>query len=653
MLFFANELLYMPELFALALGVALLALSLLRTVEGLKVLTYQAQLTHSKLWSMDVSNMPRMQGQVYLGEGFKWIQKHTQRLLDTKRPESQKYLFNDFHPLKVLFAKLGLKNEKQSLFLGNPPVSGRPELHGVELRKQAVWLNSADRVGHTLVLGTTRVGKTRLSELLVAQDIRDGNVVLVFDPKGDVDLLRRTYAESKRWGRERDFMMFHLGYPQHSCRYNAIGRFSRITEVATRIAAQLPGGGSSAAFREFAWRFVNIITHALVALRYVPNYIKIRKYINDIEPLFVEYARNYLMRTQEEGWAAEVRETEKSINARNLSSSFRGRDLKAIALYQYIDEKNIEEPVLEGLMSAFKYDRTYFDKIVSSVGPLMEKLTTGPVAELISPSENESDQRPMLEWMDVIRNKKIVYVGLDALSDTTVAGAVGNSMFADLVSVAGYLYKFGIHGEGKPFEEPPRICIHADEFNELIGDEFVPLLNKAGGAGFQVTAYTQTSSDIEARVGNRAKTGQITGNFNTLIMLRVKELATAELLTKQLPKVEVRSLTESTSASDSRDPSGSNSFTSKNDDRLSITELPMLSPSDIVALPRGQAFALLEGGTLWKIKFPMPSKRDDCLPKTLEHLLSDLQERYGKAAGDVTNAGGTSQIDQASLQESE
>jgi len=34
----------------------------------------------------------------------------------------------------------------------------------------------------------------------------------------------------------------------------------------------------------------------------------------------------------------------------------------------------------------------------------------------------------------------------------------------------------------------------------------------------------------------------VAGNFNTLIMLRVKELATAEMLTEQLPKVEVFTL---------------------------------------------------------------------------------------------------------------
>lgn len=119
-----------------------------------------------------------------------------------------------------------------------------------------------------------------------------------------------------------------------------------------------------------------------------------------------------------------------------------------------------------------------------------------------------------------------------ALTDTTVAGAVGNSLFADLVSVARHLYKYGIQDDPTSTLTTttlnlPAISMQADEFNELIGDEFVPLLNKAGGAGFQLTAYTQTWSDVEARVGSQARAGQIAGNFNTLVMLRVKELATA------------------------------------------------------------------------------------------------------------------------------
>lgn len=633
-LIFAHRFLYLPRYFAYGVALAFALLAVVRGIQGISVICYQKGLLRSRSWNMHTGKIPRKRGFVYLGEGFKWTQKHAQRLADTRRPECRRYIQHNSTPKwRPLFERccpwLVTANGARSL-----PVSGKPELHGVEPNKQKVWLNSADRVGHTLVLGTTRVGKTRLAELLLAQDIMNGHVVLVFDPKGDMDLLCRTYAEAMRWGRGNQFSMFHLGYPEHSCRYNAIGRFSRITEVATRIANQLPGGGSSSAFREFAWRFVNIIAHAIVALGNTPNYLKIRKYINDIEPLFIEYTRNLLMRTQQAGWAAHVKQIEKSTSQRNLPNALKGRDPQAVALYKYVQEFAIEDPVLDGLISAFKYDRTYFDKIVSSVGPLMEKLTTGPIAELISPTEDRPDHRPMIEWLDVIRKGGIVYIGLDALSDSMVAGAVGNSMFADLVSVAGYLYKFGVHGEGQDFREPPRVCIHADEFNELIGDEFVPLLNKAGGAGFQVTAYTQTMSDIEARVGDRAKSGQIAGNFNSLVMLRVKELATAEVLTKQLPRIEIRALAGTSGASDARDTQGRLSFQARNDDRLTSNEAPLLSPAEIVALPRGQAFALLEGGNLWKVRFPLPDKHDPLMPTDANELLNQVTRQYSQANWD-------------------
>lgn len=51
-----------------------------------------------------------------------------------------------------------------------PPVGGNPWRHGVELKEADVTLPLGERPGHTLVLGTTRVGKTRLAELLAPQD---------------------------------------------------------------------------------------------------------------------------------------------------------------------------------------------------------------------------------------------------------------------------------------------------------------------------------------------------------------------------------------------------------------------------------------------------------------------------------------------------
>lgn len=624
---FRSDLL-LPQLFTNIGAVALLGFGSYRFFGAFYILAYRFNLTQSMSWSLSLAKIPTRTGYIFLGNGFRWTHRHTQRLRDTELPESQRYLdpiwtrVSNF--LWGSFANQCLTNSYK-----RNEMSGNTKIHGVELRRKKVFLKSQDRVGHTLVVGTTRVGKTRLAELLIAQDIQMGEVVLVFDPKGDVDLLRRIYIEAKRSGRLDQFHVFHLGHPEISCRYNAIGRFSRITEVATRIANQLPSGGSSTAFKEFAWRFVNIIARALHELRQVPDYRKIRQYINDIEPLFIEYTRNFLSRTEQAGWAAEVKDIARSLNERTLSAPLKGRDPKAVALYKYVQKHNINDPVLEGLVSAFKYDRTYFDKIVSSVGPLMEKLTTGAVAELIAPTDT-NDARPIISWLDVIRNKGIVYVGLDALSDTTVAGAVGNSMFADLVSIAGYLYKFGINGEHSSYVEPPKVCIHADEFNELIGDEFIPLLNKAGGAGYQVTAYTQTISDLEARVVSKAKTGQILGNFNSLIMFRVKELATAEFLTKQLPSGESRSLKTSSSASDVSVNRLSTEFSSRTDDQLVVSETPLLNASNLMGLPRGHSFAILDGNELWKVRFPMPILDDQDASNNIEQVFKELLRSYDR-----------------------
>ena len=206
-------------------------------------------------------------------------------------------------------------------------------------------------------------------------------------------------------------------------------------------------------------------------------------------------------------------------------------------------------------------------------------------------------------------------------------------MFADLVSMAGHIYKFGIDDglPQSPNAKPSKISInvHCDEFNELIGDEFIPLINKGGGAGVQVTAYTQTISDIKARIGDAAKAGQIVGNFNSMVMLRVKEQATAEVLTKNLHEVTILESMAISSVTDSNDPNSDKDFGSNTGHRVTAKQKPMLSPADITNLPKGQAFALIEGSQLWKIRMPLPIEdKDDMMPANLQQLAQSMRENY-------------------------
>jgi hypothetical protein len=163
-----------------------------------------------------------------------------------------------------------------------------------------------------------------------------------------------------------------------------------------------------------------------------------------------------------------------------------------------------------------------------------------------------------------------------------------------------------------------------------MGDEFIPMVNKGGGAGLQVTAYTQTISDIEAKIGSVAKSGQVQGNFNNIIMMRVRESKTAEILTTQLPKVDIYKNTIVSGATDTPNPETKTDFTSSTQDRISTESMPLLETSEIIQLPKGQAFVLMQGGELWKVRIPLPSSVDDkFMPESIKELAKNMEKNYG------------------------
>jgi len=641
----APQTLMMPPSVAVVSAGCLAVLGIWRGRQAWKVVSYQRHLRRSPRYEMASSHIPVSRSVLFLGRGFRWTQTHTERLYAARDRRAEHYLQPS--ALKQWVRRKEIEWEHTALLqhlmrltavdsalnpVRPPPASGGDAvIHGVGIGNESnASMPLSDRVGHMVVIARTRHGKTRLAELLITQDIhRRDNCVIVLDPKGDADLLKRIHIEAQR--AKRPLLIFHLGYPELSARYNAIGSFSRITEVATRIASQLPGEGDASAFKEFAWQFVNVIAVALVALDERPDFLKIRRYITDIDPLLLRYGHYWLDQHGNEQWQEELAEIRNAINVKSLPRVEQGKDPDAIALVRYLKTQVEFDQVLEGLISAFRYDREYFQKITVAVKPFLEKLTTGNIAAILAPDlSDEQDPRPVLEWAHAIRDQAIVYVGLDALTDPEVASAVGESMFSDLTSLAGHIYKHGIGGDSTPQNrKPPNIVIHGDEFSDLIGPQFKTLINKSGGAGYELNLYTQTWSDPIAELGSEAKAGQLAGNIGTVMIMGVKEIATCEMFTKQLPEVSVSEIMAVSGVTDNSDREGGVSFTSNNQDRVSISRVPMISPADIVALPKGQAFVLLKGSELWKIRIPMPSKIDDEeLPSDLGQMLRLMRQGY-------------------------
>ncbi|MCU7865414.1 MAG: conjugative transfer system coupling protein TraD, partial [Candidatus Thiodiazotropha sp. (ex Lucinoma borealis)] len=350
-----------------AAGALLITMGLWRARQGVKILQYRRRLTRLPRYALTSRQIPVSKRKLFLGKGFVWQQKHVQRLRDIRlygdelvRPSSfsawmrTRPVVWERTPMLKLVGDALTWDSPFNPWRPFPDIGGKPEIHAVGLLEGECdqYQDLSERVGHTLVLGTTRVGKTRLAEIVITQDIHRGDVVIVFDPKGDAELMTRCYVEAQRAG--RPCYIFHLGYPEVSARYNAVGNFERVTEVATRIADQLPSQGNSAAFKEFSWRFINTVARALVAIGKRPDYHLISRYVNHIDPLLVEYGLIYLKQHGPEGWQQQLAMIEANIDEKKLPPALKGRSANSVAIMRFVQQKDIYDPILEGLLGAFR-----------------------------------------------------------------------------------------------------------------------------------------------------------------------------------------------------------------------------------------------------------------------------------------------------------
>jgi conjugal transfer pilus assembly protein TraD len=95
---------------------------------------------------------------------------------------------------------------------------------------------------------------------------------------------------------------------------------------------------------------------------------------------------------------------------------------------------------------------------------------------------------------------------------------------------------------------------------------------------------------------------------------------------------------QASAATDSSDDREVLSFTTRNEDRISTQEAPMLSPADLVQLPKGQAFALIEGGQLYKIRLPLfdPDEAHP-IPASLEDIAASMRQKYDTHGTETEN----------------
>lgn len=385
----------------------------------------------------------------------------------------------------------------------------------------------AHLVGHTLIVGTTRVGKTRIFDLLIAQAIFRGETVIIIDPKGDHALARNARAACEACGAGDRFVYFHPAHPDRSACIDPLRNWNRKTELASRVAALIPSETGADPFTAFGWKVLNDITNGMIATGHRPNLVQLRRYVEG-------GPENLLLRVLKIHFNNHVRDWES--RAASYIRRYKDRLLEAyIAFYQEIAIHEAQSVDLDGLISTYEHNRDHFQKMVASLIPILSMLTSDPLQELLSPDFEPGHERLVTDMSKIIRGNKVVYIGLDSLADSTVGSAIGSIMLADLAAVAGDRYNYGI-------DSLTPVNLFIDEAAEVLNQPAIQLMNKGGGADFRVTIATQTFADFASRLGDENKARQVLANTNNKIALRVLDSETQKYIAEGMPPIKVRSM---------------------------------------------------------------------------------------------------------------
>ena len=92
------------------------------------------------------------------------------------------------------------------------------------------------------VFGTTGVGKTRLCENLIEQDIEKGYSVVYFDPKGDQQIFTKIFDVARKAGRLDELMLVTPIFPEYSSVIDPMAYYYIVDELVGHVISGIQGG---------------------------------------------------------------------------------------------------------------------------------------------------------------------------------------------------------------------------------------------------------------------------------------------------------------------------------------------------------------------------------------------------------------------------
>ncbi|MDE0206963.1 MAG: type IV secretory system conjugative DNA transfer family protein [Candidatus Tectomicrobia bacterium] len=501
---------------------------------------------------------------ILLGRAFRWSPQHTQEL--------ESYVRDNAAPLPT----------------GADGRGGYPALHAVGIKQERpLVLPWSELVGHVLIGGTTRSGKTRLLEVILCEAIRGPGSVVVIDPKGDAEFLMRAASQARALG--RDFAFFSPAFPEQSATFNPFGTCENTTELAARVQALMPGGGAMAKdpfFTEYPLAIIERLGAAQHAIGETWTIERLNA-VATLLPPFQDLIARYLDEVVFEGEAVAT-------------------DLDGLIEEYGRLEGGRRDLLADALLDDYSKPRDHFQKVTANLTPAFRGVTGGRMAGLLS------SDKPKLTWKGIVRNETVVYFAMNSLMFGEVANRIGRVILQDLIGFLGRRYAYEDPNEMSP------ITILLDEFSNIAYPGFIDALNKGGGARAHFMLAMQSLADPEAAMG-RDGTQRVLDNLNTRVWFRLSDDRTAKLATEGLGFANV----SHAQVGYSLGFGGSGPHSASVGGGLQHVEKPLIRSEWLTAMPRGEALVRLKGEN-WKLRVPL-------LAPVPEDELREVAGHYGLA----------------------
>src|SRR5438874_127234 len=262
------------------------------------------------------------------------------------------------------------------------------------------------------------------------------------------------------------------------------------------------------------------------------------------------------------------------------------------SLEELLPKVPVHTPECEYLQGLIKHPPDHYDKMVSSLKPMLSKLDTPDFRNLMSVTT------PELDWDRAIRLKKIVYMFMGSMIVKETAYAIGMLALQDLLNFIGRAYAY------EPTKTPIRLIV--DEVGRLAFPGFVDLLSQAGGQGLMAVLAFQSVADLVSVLGP-AGAQQILDNTNTKLWFRATDHATAKTfadIAGQGPLLTRRESAAYRPVVPGKPARNRLAFDATFAQQSTEVVENLVREDWLMKLPRGQAFLYASGQT-YKTRFPL------------------------------------------------